>query len=197
MMIVFLPGKVERGAMEPELVKSADGYWADLKEISKIATYRSVIIGCIFSTMITGAATVFFPDFVSLGGVVSGSLVPCVTPPCEYTEIVFRFGAITILAGFGGAIFAIYGTKIGHRQNNQLIEAELCGFGCLIAGMAVYLVIEYGKSKIRQNRTLTVPPADKSLNIVWFGSFLVIFGVSINWGLSTELVIKVRFYFYS
>ena len=144
-MILFLPGYVERGAMEPELSKSAEGYWKDLKAISKIATYRSVIIGCICSSMITGAATVFFPDFVSSGAVVSGSIVPCVTPPCEYTDIVFRFGAITIMAGFAGALFAIYGTKIGHARNNQLIEAELCGFGCLVAGMAVYLVIEFGK----------------------------------------------------
>ena len=144
-MILFLPGYVERGAMEPELSKSAEGYWKDLKAISKIATYRSVIIGCICSSMITGAATVFFPDFVSSGAVVSGSIVPCVMPPCEYTDIVFRFGAITIMAGFAGALFAIYGTKIGHARNNQLIEAELCGFGCLVAGMAVYLVIEFGK----------------------------------------------------
>ena len=143
-MILFLPGYVERGAMEPELSKSAEGYWKDLKAISKITTYRSVMIGCICSSMITGAATVFFPDFVSSGAVVSGSIVPCVTPPCEYTDIVFRFGAITIMAGFAGALFAIYGTKIGHARNNQLIEAELCGFGCLVAGMAVYLVIEFG-----------------------------------------------------
>lgn len=37
--------------------------------------------------------------------------------------------------------------------------------------------------------------ADKSLNVVWLGSFLVIFGVSINWGLTVELVIKVSFSF--
>ena len=144
-MVIFLPTNVERGAMEPELSRSAEGYWRDLKAIAKIATYRSVIIGCICSSMITGAATVFFPDFVSSGAVVSGALIPCITPPCEYTDIVFRFGAITILAGFAGALFAIYGTKLGHSRNNQLIEAELCGFGCLVAGMAVYMVIEYGE----------------------------------------------------
>ena len=82
-----------------------------------------------------------FPDFVSLAGVVSGTVSPCVKPPCEYTQIVFRLGVITILAGFGGALFGIYGTKMGHATKNELIEAELCGFGCLLAGFSVYMVI--------------------------------------------------------
>ena len=142
---IFLPTSVERGAMEPEVVKNAQSYKEDLIEISKISSYRSVTLGCICSTMMTGVATVFFPDFVSLAGVVSGTVDPCVQPPCEYTQLVFRLGVITILAGFGGALFGIYGTKMGHARNNELIEAELCGFGCLLAGFSVYMVMEFCK----------------------------------------------------
>lgn len=173
---ICLPVNVERGAMEPEIVKNAQSYKEDLVEISKISSYRSITLGCICSTMMTGVATVFFPDFVSLAGVVSGTVSPCVQPPCEYTQFVFRLGVITILAGFGGALFGIYGTKMGHARNNELIEAELCGFGCLLAGFSVYMVMEF---------------STQSAMITWIFSFLVIFGVSINWGLSVELVIKV------
>ena len=145
MMIIFLPAKVVRGAMEPDIVKSADGYKSDIKALAQIPSYRSTLIGVTCSNMITGAATVFFPEFVSIAAVITGNVDPCVQPPCEYTNIVFRFGLITILAGFGGAVFGIYATKLGHSRNNHLIEAELCGFGCMLAAISVYIVTVFCK----------------------------------------------------
>ena len=192
MMIIFLPAKVVRGAMEPDIVKSADGYKSDIKALAQIPSYRSTLIGVTCSNMITGAATVFFPEFVSIAAVITGNVDPCVQPPCEYTNIVFRFGLITILAGFGGAVFGIYATKLGHGRNNHLIEAELCGFGCMLAAISVYIVTVFCKFFLLHTcNYFFLILAVYSLMTTWIFSFFCIFGVSINWGLSVELVIKV------
>ena len=77
-MAILLPPNVERGAMEPEIVKSAAGYKKDIAALVRIPSYRSTVVGCICSSMICGAATVFFPDFVSMAAVISGDVDPCV-----------------------------------------------------------------------------------------------------------------------
>ena len=145
-MIFVLPGNLERGGMEPEISKTAFGFKEDLKFILKVRSFLSVLVGCICSQMVTGAATVFFPDFVSSAGILQGVVVPCSQPPCEYAHIIFRFGALSIFAGFTGAILAIGLSKLGHDYfRNQLIEAELCAIGCLVAGFSVFMVVAFCK----------------------------------------------------
>ena len=144
-MAFVLPNNLERGAMEPEIAKTALGYKDDIKHIIKIRTFISACVGCICSQIVTGAATVFFPDFVSTAGVLQGVVVPCATPPCEYTHIVFRFGVIAIFAGFAGAVIAVVLAKIGRDfYKNELIESELCAAGCLIAAFSAYMITAFG-----------------------------------------------------
>ena len=144
-----IPSNIQRGAMEPELAKTASGYKDDVKQILKIRTFVSVCLGCICSQIVTGAATVFFPDFVSTAGVLQGIVVPCAHPPCEYSHIIYRFGVIAITAGFAGAIIAIILSKIGRDYfKNELIESELCAAGCLLSAFSAYMISAYGKLKI-------------------------------------------------
>ena len=154
LMVFILPSNLERGGMEPEIAKTAFGYKEDLKHICRVRTYLSVCLGCVCSQIVTGAATVFFPDFVSSAAVLQGVVVPCSQPPCEYSEIIFRFGCIAIFAGFAGAAVAAIVSKIGRQVfKNPLIDAEICAGGCFMAALSVFMITAFCKLKIVSSST--------------------------------------------
>lgn len=176
MMIFLLPYKLKRGAMEPNVVATKDEYINDLKYFLGVKTYLYTVTGSALTNAMIGIATLWLPDLFSQAAVLKGELKPCSLPPCEYEEVVFKFGALSIFAGLLGGLAGIYLSRLGRKYGNLLVEPELCGFGNLVATLAIVVMLLFMMT---------------STKLSWLAAFIGLTGSSINWGLSCEIMMSV------
>jgi F0F1-type ATP synthase assembly protein I len=122
-----------------------------------------------------GSLSVWFPQFIALGYVISGKIAPCQSESCEYSDIMFRFGVITALSGLGGVAVGLYASNKLKAAGNERADAEICATGQFMLGICTAIALFV---------------CQQNMNLTWVMGFIGLVGGCVNWALMVNMTME-------